>query len=226
MVRKTRNKTRTKATGKGKGMTIPQLRRAFDHIDSFVARGGKNLEAFRKEWKHTFGKEVSAKAAREYLDFVSSKRTTKSQKGGMAPLHYDMRQGADIPYGSFPPYVSSGFGFANQDSFASGCGKEDISPHLPAGLGSNMVGGKKSKTRKHKKQRGGAFSLQNMGSQLADFVNRPITMASPPSSLNHAMMDSKGYNGFPSPHPEDPSFKFPQNTPIYAGYLSRSSVQV
>lgn len=229
MVRKTRKASKSN----GKGMTVPQLRHAFERIEA-VARSGKNVDAFRKEWKKTFGKEVSRKSAQEYLEFVLKK---KAQSGGMAPLNYDLRAGADIPYASYPPYVSGGFGFANNDSIAAVCGKEDITPIPPAGpsgLGSNVVsrgGGKKSKTRKvkgkGKKQRGGASSFfPQLTNNFSEFMSRPASMSSPPTMAQDMQMLSKGYNGFPSPNPTLPTFNFGQNTPIYSSYLSPSSVRV
>ena len=232
MVRKTRKVQKSKSSGKG--MTVPQLRHAFERIDAFIGRNGKNVEAFRKEWKKTFGKDVSPKSAKEYLDFVTGKGTRKNQKGGMAPLSYDLRAGADIPYGSFPPYVSDGFGFANKDSIAAVCGKEDITPVPPAGpsgLGSNMVGGKKKKatTRKSKKnQKGGASAsfFPQLSNNFSEFTSRPVFMGSPPSISQDMQMLSKGYNGLSSPDPVIPSFNFSPNTPIYSSYLSPSSVRV
>ena len=228
MVRKTRKLSKGK--GKDKGMTVPQLRHAFERIEA-VARSSKNVEAFRKEWKKTFGKEVSRKSAQEYLDFVVKKQTRRnSQKGGMAPLNYDLRAGADIPYGSYPPYVSSGFGFANQDSIAAVCGKEDITPVPPAGpsgLGSNIVRGGGGKTRKNKKQRGGAAGFfPQLSNNFSEFISRPASMSSPPTMAQDMQMLSKGYNGFPSPNPTLPTFNFSPNTPIYSSYLSPSSVRV
>lgn len=229
MVRKTRKAK--KATGKA--MSVPQLRRAFEHIDSFVAKKGTDIDGFRKEWKKTFGKEVSKAAAEDYLKFVKSK---KSQKGGgaltMTPaaLGYDMRAGTDTPYGSFPSYVSGGFGFANADSVAAACGRENITPKLPADLGSNKVGGGRRKTRK---QKGGAFSLAQFLSNGAEALQRPIGMGSvltpnTAGALYTTQMLAKGHptgtNGvFNSPRPEVPAFNFPTPGTSYAAYVSPSS---
>ena len=217
MVRKTRKNV--KGHGRVKGLTIVQLRRAFEHIDSFVARKGDSVEEFRKEWKKTFGKDVSAKAAREYLDCVMSSKRMKKQNGGgsiilsPAPLNYELRAGGEANV-SVPPYLSSGFGFANISP-----GVNDITPADPSRLGNNMVGGKNKKTRRgNKNQKGGSFL-----SQFSDFVQRPIIMNSPPTMANDAMMLTKGYNGFPSPLPQNPTFNYPSNPNIYSGYLSPSS---
>ena len=58
---------------KAKPMTIPHLRKAFDHIDTWVEnhirkQGVKSLvPAFQSEWKKTFRRTVDAKAAEAYL---------------------------------------------------------------------------------------------------------------------------------------------------------------
>ena len=226
MVRKTR-----KSNEKGKAMTVPQLRRAFEHIDSFVAKKGTNVDAFRKEWKKTFGKEVSRAAAEDYLKFVGSKKSKKgAQSGGAlslspAPLGYDLRAGTDTPYGSFPSYVAGGFGFANADSISAACGRENITPRLPADLGSNKVGGGRRKTRKTKRQGGGGFM-----STLSEALQRPFTIGKMdiPGVGVTAQMMAKGYptgegNLFASPRPEVPAFSYPAPGTTHAAYVSPSS---
>ena len=242
MVRKTR-KTKNVA---GKAMTVPQLRRAFEHIDQFVAKKSTDVEAFRKEWKKTFGKEVSKAASEDYLKFVKSK---KSQRGGsgsssMSPasIGYDMRAGTDTPYGSFNKYVSDGFGFANADSVAAACGRENITPRLPvmespvAMLSVNMlpvsnkVGGRRRKTRK---QKGGTTTIAQFLSNGAEAMQRPIgmgTVLSPNTAnpLYASQMLAKGYPTgtagiFDSPRPEIPAFNFPTPGTSYASYVSPSS---
>jgi hypothetical protein len=229
-------KTRKAKTAAGKAMSVPQLRRAFEHIDKFVAKKGTDVDAFRKEWKKTFGKEVSKAAAEDYLKFVKSKKS-KSQSGGgaltlsPASIGYDMRAGTDTPYGSFNKYVGDGFGFANADSVAAACGRENITPKLPADLGSNKVGGGRRKTRKA--QKGGAFSLAQFLSSGAEALQRPVTMGSVLSpntagTLYTTQMMAKGYptgtaGVFNSPRPEIPAFNYPSPGTSYAAYVSPSS---
>ena len=144
--------------------TIPQLRKAFDHIEK-IAKQGVSLETFQKEWAKVFHHDIDAEAAQSFLRFHSKKGKTRKtkQKGGSAalagaPLDYTTRPGTyETPYGSFLEYVSSGFNFydkINQDSFVpTQCGKENITPQISASMGSNKVGGGKTRRR----QRGGAF---------------------------------------------------------------------
>ncbi len=199
-------------------MTIPQLRKAFEHIESFVYKNKDDIDGFRKEWKKTFGKEVSEESARDYLAFMRA----KGQSGGSAPVGYDLRAGADIPYGNFPAYVSSGFGFP-ADSFHAQAGKEDITPIIPAGMGSNevMKGGKRS-GRKTRKQRGGAY-LPSVSTAVAEFMNRPFLMNSPATTLQQTQMEVKGVNGFPSGRPEDNTLAPLSNPPIYSASISPAS---
>ena len=243
MVKKTRKINRNKAAkNTKKSMTIPQLRRAFDHIDAYVAKESPSVDNFCKEWKKVFGKEVSKSAASEYLQYMGSH---KKQRGGSqsmtpAPLGYEMRAGLDN-YGSFPEYISGGFGFANKDSLSSACGNEDISPRLLPATGSNLVGGRRNKkTRKIRKHAGGGWA-----DTAAEFVSRPFTAVSaplswtspnpsiPPSiatglpSMGQDMqMMAKGYAtnaNMPSPRPEIPSFNLVAKTPIYSAYNSPAS---
>ncbi len=202
-----------------RGMSVPKLRKAFEHIHSYVKGHKDDVAGFRKEWKKTFGKDVSEEAARDYLAFM---KEYKTQGGGAAPVNYDLRAGTDLPYGNFPSYVSSGFGFANIDSFRAQSGKEDITPILPEGLGSNAVmkGGKR-KTRKMKQQ-GGAY-LPSLATAMSEFTNRPFGMNSPPTTAQQTQMEVKGVNGFPSGRPEDNNLPPLPNQSIYNASISSAS---
>lgn len=217
MVRKTR-----KATGQ-KALTIPQLRKRFEQLDKFLQskvaklEGDKATEAFRSEWKKLFGKPVSAEAARDYLAFV---RTQKAQKGGAlpegAPIDQMLRAGTDIPYGSFPPFVTQGFGFANHDSFIQDCGKPNPFPLPPAGLGSNEIGkaftggGRRKahgQTRRRSAGRKGQQRGGGIGSAIDEAFQRPLGMGMPPSMLQGAQMEFKGIE-MPSSRPENNPLSF------------------
>jgi hypothetical protein len=109
---------------KTSSMTIPQLRKAFDHIESFSVGllhrekdAGKRRKAFQEEWMKVFHRPVDDKAADAYLQFESKKAKkggkTRKQKGGAAlagaPLDYSTRPGIYGVYGTFPEYISAGF---------------------------------------------------------------------------------------------------------------------
>lgn len=221
MGKKTRKIT---AKADEKSMTIPQLRKAFEHIDSFLHKKLKDgiddavVKSFRKEWKKTFGKDVSEASAKEYLNFVA--HDIKSQKGGgqnitPAPLSYEMQAGRDIPYVSVPSYINSGFGFGNKDSLLTTCGQPNNLPTTtPAGLGSNTFqkGGRRA-TRRNRKQKGGA-SMPSFGTAIAEAFQRPLGMGAPPSMLQDAQMLAKGTNALASPRPEIPTTSFPTTAKI------------
>jgi hypothetical protein len=207
-----------------KGMTIPQLRHAFQHIQDFVHKSDFNVQEFRREWKKTFHKEVSEKAARDYLAFLKEHKSTKTQSGGMAPLDYQLRPGVSGVYGQFPDYVSGGFGAFNRDSFNVGCGTEDISPRVPADMGSNLVksgGGLKAKKRhltkrKSKTMKGGAclgipLPSVTVPSGVQEFLQRPITSSSPPTMLQSLQGDWKGGVPLASGDPTSNSLRYIQS---------------
>lgn len=229
---------------KSKPLTIPQLRKSFDAIDAWVEthlrKSGKTAKqlvpAFQAEWKRIFHREVNSKAAEAYLALKhkGGPRKTKKQHGGSAaalagaPLDYTTRQGVYGVYGNFPQYVSSGLTFynqINQDSLTAMCGKEDITPKIPADMGSNAFqkGGAKSrrqrrarKAGKTRKQRGGAWAPDPLAAIRAtvDVVtNRPFPASSPPTTAYIQQMDMKGVTTPPpppsqltySPAPYDPA---------------------
>jgi hypothetical protein len=202
--------------------TIPQLRKAFDHIEK-IAKEGVSLERFQDEWKKVFSHEIDGQAAQSFLRFHSKKNRTKKahQKGGAAPvagapLDYTTRPGTyDTPYGSFLDYISSGFNFydkINTNSFVpTQCGKENITPQLAATMGSNKVGGGKTRRR----QRGGAFpSLAELATALSF---RPVPATAPTTVVHDAQMGFKGQPLPPSPSPSD-------GTPPYQSYPAITSV--
>jgi len=215
-MRKTKRVSKTKSA-KGskepKAITVPELRRAFEHIHTFLHKR-PSTSAFRKEWKKIFGTELSEKAAADYLAF-ESKRLQKggSQAHAPAPLGYDMTPSGPAP--SVPAYVAGGMGLP-ADSVYQTCGQncnQNAFLPPPVSMGSNdfQKGGKRTR----KKQKGGSFS-----SAFSEFMQRPFTMASPPGMGNDAMMLSKGYNHLSSPRPEiNPTYGLPPPTVYTAGIL-------
>jgi hypothetical protein len=226
MVRKT--KRVSKATNaashssKAKAITVPELRRAFEHIHDFLHKG-PTTQAFRKEWKKVFGTELSEKAASDYLAFVEadkSKKQKQKQRGGaqiMSPaaLGYDMTNaGTATQAPSVPAYVAGGMA-PPADSVYATCGQNKFLPPVVS-MGTNQVGGKR-KTRKSKKQGGGALSLS---SAFAEFAQRPFAMGAPPGMGNDMTMLAKGYNSLSSPRPELNNPFVPQVPGVYTASIS------
>ena len=210
-----------------KPLTIPQLRKSFDHIDAWVESHVKKgkvkdlVPAFQAEWKRTFHRDVDAKAAEAYLSLkaTTAPRITRKQRGGTqeltgAPLDYTTRQGVYGVYGNFPAYVSTGLNFYNDinlDSLTADCGKENITPKVPVDIGSNKVqaGGKTRTVRRKRisrtrRMRGGAnpvtSALDTARTTLETIADRPFPASSPPTAPYVAQMDFKGVNaGVPAP---------------------------
>lgn len=215
-------------TRKIKVLSIPQLRKSFDHIDAWVEshvgnkKGLKELiPAFQKEWKKTFHRDVDAKAADAYLSIKANshqqtrKQKKHTQKGGTqelsgAPLDYMTRPGVYGVYGAFPEYVSSGLRFyndINQDSLTASCGKENITPNIPADMGSNQFqkGGKKTRNarkvnKRTRKQKGGNALLSSISSTIDTMMSRPFPNTVPTTVSNTLLMSTKGVDvSIPTP---------------------------
>ena len=198
-------------------MTIPHLRKAFDHMEQFTVGlvtkekdAKKRREAFQDEWMKVFHRSVDDKAADAYLEFEQKKvkkNKTRRMKGGAAlagaPLDYSTRPGIYGVYGTFPEYISSGFVFGNdinKMAIQEGCNSAAEAAKFQApytGFGApslmSQKGGKgKRKTRKMK---GGAPSLSEFAASIA---SRPLSSSVPPSTLYAGMMEFKGAAPYPS----------------------------
>lgn len=116
MVRKTRRHSARKSE---KGIaSIPELRRAFEHIEEVVDRKVKQKASkeeiskeLRKEWHGVFFKTLDKKSADAYIDermsHKSRRVTRRVSKGGSqpiagAPLDYMTRQGIYLAPGQIP----------------------------------------------------------------------------------------------------------------------------
>jgi len=112
MVRKTRKHGSNK---KSKGIySIPELRRSFEHIESYVngkiaqkESKEKLVKDLRKEWSKVFFKDLDKKSAESFVsDRLSKKHKRRTLKGGAAlagaPLDYTTRQGIYLAPGQIP----------------------------------------------------------------------------------------------------------------------------
>lgn len=193
-----RNKTRKqKKETHGKVLTIPMLRKAFEHIDmetrKILAKHPINKDSiseFQKAWKKCFGKTIDSKTAESYLMLQSklknkSSRKTKKQRGGSAPVDYMLRPGIDGTHGSYLPYVSKGLDFyndINNIAMDADCGKIDYTPQVSSTMGSNQVGA-------------------GVSEFLYSLTNRPISSTNPPSLLQDLQDHSLGRTLGASPKP-------------------------
>jgi hypothetical protein len=178
-------------------LTIPQLRKAFDHMDTVVEglrHSSKNSFAdavvkYREEWRKTFKRDLSPADAEAYLKFrfgVKSMKTRRRghghQRGGSsmplagAPLEYATRPGVDGVYGQFPAYQTAGLDRYYTSAITADCGKPNQFP--TDGSAASQAGG---------------------GSM--DGLFRPFASANPPSMVYQPMMESKGVIPYPSSDP-------------------------
>lgn len=171
-------------TRKAKVMTIPELKHAFDALDQGTRQLLKTssketqVKEFQRLWRSLFGRPVRPAAAEAYLAIKRSapvagvRGKTRKMRGGAAlagaPLDYMLRPGIDGVHGSFPTYQSQGLTFyntINQEGMAQECGVKDITPQVPADIGSNKV-------------MGGGGPLADLAHVL---TNRPFSAAAPPT---------------------------------------------
>jgi hypothetical protein len=157
MTRHTRKRQHTEHV-----QTIPELRRAFEHIEQVGQRlchlpEGKAVAEFQKEWRKTFYRDLSKQAAEAYLNHVKKevkishpKRKTRRLRGGAAiegaPLDYTLRPGINLvdggvnqnSYALTPKYVDSGFWNPEPAiSYDPVPGQTRYVTHVPAGMGTN-----------------------------------------------------------------------------------------
>ena len=184
-----KNNKKVKSPAKRK-LTIPELRKAFEHMDNVVEKLRNTAKhslsdavvIYREEWYKTFKNNLSPADAAAYLKFKyeiksSSKHTrrTKKRGGGMsslggAPLDYQLRPGVSGPYGHFPAHQEKGLDNMFSPAITADCNKDPSS------------------------QAGGGF---------LDGFFRPLAPLSPPSMGYSAMMTDpgKGTPVYPSSDP-------------------------
>lgn len=200
-------------------MTIPQLRKAFDHMESFTLGllqrekdRKKCRKAFQEEWMKTFHRSVNDKAADAYIQFESKKakkgKKTRRMRGGAAiagaPLDYSTRPGIYGVYGEFPEYISGGFATmgnaTNKMAIQEGCNSAAEAAKFQApytGFGAASLSQKGGKSRKGtRKLKGGAFPTISEFASAASF--RPLSSSNPAGMVYSNLMEFKGAAPYPS----------------------------
>ena len=220
---KQRKTKKAKAKSGRHVMTIPELRRAFEHVETFVETHSKMpkkelIEAFQEEWRKTFKKEVDTASAEAYVDHALHEVAHKDPRhrrhhGGAyqlegAPILQDTRPGVYIvpgvnehSYAQVPAYVDKGFQNPEQArDYDPVMGQPHYVTRTPIGMGSNQAGGRRTRKRK---QEGG-----NLMSTISQFLFRPPMAAEPPSN---PMNDAVSYGmALPLPPSPDASQRHPQ----------------
>jgi hypothetical protein len=177
-------------------LTIPQLRKAFDHMDKVVEHLRKIAKhsfsdavvSYREEWRKTFKRDLPPADAAAYLKFryglkTGKTRRSKTRGGAMAgssgaPLDYQLRAGVSGAYGNFPSYQSQGLDRYYGSAITADCRK-------PNGFPTD-----------------GSYASQAGGGFL-DGLFRPIGPTAPPGMAYTAMMTDpgKGTTAYPSSDP-------------------------
>ena len=194
-------------------MGISDLRKdlaAFTKDAKDAVRGKSEEEAvrsIRSTWKRLFHGTLDSESAkgfaRHFRSDRSSTRKQRKQRGGMAPLAYQM--GPGIPSvttnGHYPTDASTDPQSKHDMdvSFNSGMSRTAGTetwrfPTVPAGMGSNKVGGRR-KTRRSRKQKGGASLLETIG-------HIPFLPGAPLTSVQTGYA---AYSGQPSAPSSDPT---------------------
>ena len=102
-------------------MSLPELRTGLQYIEAYAGTVLQKTDDMRQaaadfanEWYAVFQKKLSLDAATDYLKHATTYSSTTGaksakQKGGMAPVDYQLRAGTLAPYGTYLPYVEKGF---------------------------------------------------------------------------------------------------------------------
>jgi len=162
--------------------------------------------ALQKAWKRIFSMNLDAASAKSFARYYREMRSkSRSMRGGSnlhpAPLNYQIFPGANVQaYGNFPveadtdPATIRDLDVYFQDSLTKSCGI-DSSRQVPADMGSNKVGGRRSrrvnrknrntykKQKKNRKSnRKSSRKLMRGGNMLETLMSRPY-LATVPSGI-------------------------------------------
>jgi hypothetical protein len=137
--------------------TIASIQRSLKKFDEFARKHTNDEQAYKRKWKTLFNMNMSDLSAKSFAQYYKEMRSkTRRMNGGSAPLQYQMGPGLHVQnYGNFPveaatdPASIRNLDVFFQDSLVKGCGTENSSLSVPVDMGSNKVGGKRSRSRSH-----------------------------------------------------------------------------
>ena len=216
--------------------TISELQRKLKTFNTFAKKTTGDASALQKKWKSLFSESLSNTSAITFTKYYrdmrnSAKQTTRKQRGGMAPLNYDMTPGANVSvYGRFPVEVDTDMAsirdldvyFSN--SLTTGCGTENSSLTVPVEMGSNKVGGGKSrKLRNVRKSRVNRKTMRSgrknsrrqrstrrmRGGDWWDY--RPYWASVPPNPIQSMSQSWDGVTPPPSGNPTNHQWQYLSN---------------
>ena len=209
--------------------TIAQIQKSMRAFDTY-ARSHADVADIQAKWTSLFDTHLDKKTATSFVQYYRkmkshTRRSSKKQKGGMAPLNYTMTPGANVSvYGRFPVEVDTDPASIRDldvyfhDALTKDCGnpaQDAAFPRPPSDMGSNQVGGRKSRrvnrrrnTLRKQKNRKTSRKVNrktnrkhrnyrggNLGTTLA---MHPFLASAPP---NYLQTVNNGWSGSPSPLP-------------------------
>ena len=226
MVRKTRKHGSHK---KSKGIySIPELRRSFEHIESYVngkiakkESKEKLVKDLRKEWSKVFFKDLDKKSAESFVsDRLNKKHKRKTLKGGAAlagaPLDYTTRQGIYLAPGQIPTAAGhlplSDGSTSNYGSFVPYVDKGFWNPEpghsydpvpgqtrFPTSVPAGMGSNLVQKGGKRGTRRRGGGLIRDMGTIISQAFTHPASPSAPPTIFKDAQDMWYGKELGPSP---------------------------
>ena len=184
-------KTRKSHKKQAKVLSIPELRKSLEHIDSYSEKllATKPLKSaaslLSSEWKRLFGKALSLKDAEAYLKKKNKYKKTRKHRGGAmltgAPLEHVTRAGDYIPAPTavYPPLIAKGFWNPEPSILQDNAPQKSV-PYTTIGSNKAMDGG---------------GMLNSIGAPFVAASFRPFVGQNPETS-GHALMTS--FKGLPA----------------------------
>jgi len=127
--------------------TVAAIQSKLKEFDT-KARKAKDTDSMSSAWKSVFGDDMSDDARDSFLRYYRDMTKTVKQRGGMAPLNYQMTPGAYVKtFAEFPTEAATdAASIRNMDVYftpgvTKSCGIEDSTPIVPVSIGTNQVGG-------------------------------------------------------------------------------------
>lgn len=206
--------------------TIAQIQHRMSAFDKY-ARAHHDAADLQKKWHALFGSALDTKAATSFTKYYRKmkNRTSRKQRGGMAPLSYTMTPGANVSvYGRFPVEVDTDPASIRDldvyfhDALTKDCGNPAQAaafPHPSAGMGSNQVGGRKSRRanrrratlRKNRKnsRKNRKSVRRHRGGNLGQSIAMHPFISTPPPNILQTTAHSWSGSPTPLPFPGNPS---------------------
>ncbi len=231
---------------KGKLMSFPQLRGAFEKVNAEAkkllvgAHPAKVTGRFQEVWKKTFGKVISPKAAMAYLSMTKKGQhggadpnivgnyTPGAQMGGavLSPAEASWDGGLTRPGAPFPPILNpQGVMTQAYQPMPGYPGANVPSSSFPnaASCSAALKGGRRTRRRGRgsRKQRGGAQYIPTPAEFVSSFAAHPYSSMNPPGAVGDL---SRIFNGQAVAPPMDVTKSNPTYLPYSPGNMTLTNM--